>query len=106
LSVSSGDDAADFEVHDGVPVDAQIREDLVPVLVELGRPLGHGWLVAELDGVACTPRSLHYPFTHPHHRNVFDPPALVDEAFSWQNWALRGCLSAFPHRTAPRFSPT
>ena len=36
----SGDDAADLEVDDGVPVEAEVGQDRVAVLVELGRPAG------------------------------------------------------------------
>ena len=38
---ASGDDAADLEVDDGVPVEPEVGEDRVAVLVELGRPLRH-----------------------------------------------------------------
>ena len=45
----SGDDAADLEIHDGVPVDADALEDGVAVLVELGRPPRLRRLLTELN---------------------------------------------------------
>src|SRR5206468_3346012 len=43
------DDASHLQVDDRVPVDAEVGEDRVAVLVELGGPLGLGGLAAELD---------------------------------------------------------
>src|SRR5580692_7695195 len=44
------DDGADLEVHDGIPVDAELLEHGIAVLVELGRPTRGRGLAAELHG--------------------------------------------------------
>src|SRR5438045_3547609 len=44
----SGEHAADLEVDDRVPVDPEVAEDLVAVLVELGCALRHRRFLAEL----------------------------------------------------------
>src|SRR3954463_14032481 len=44
----SCDDAADLEVHDRVPVETELGEDRVAVLVELRRPAGRRRLLVEL----------------------------------------------------------
>src|SRR4051794_6569199 len=49
LCGGSGDDAADLEVHDGIPVEADRLQDLVAVLVEVGRPPELRLLLVELD---------------------------------------------------------
>src|SRR5215469_15114616 len=46
----SADDATDLEVDDGIPVDPQVTEDVVAMLVELRRPPRDGGLLVELDG--------------------------------------------------------
>ena len=60
IIVRSRDDAADLEVDDGVPVEPELAEDVIAVLVELGRPLGlRGLLVVlhrrghQLEGCAA-----------------------------------------------------
>src|SRR5437660_5154647 len=46
----SCDDAADFQVNDGVPVKAELSEDLVAMLVELRCSLGCGGHLVVLHG--------------------------------------------------------
>src|SRR5438552_4253270 len=46
---SSGHDATDLQVHDRVPLEAELAEDRVAVLVELRRPPRDGRPLVELD---------------------------------------------------------
>src|SRR4029453_4143833 len=51
----SGHHAADLEVHDRVPVDPELAEDRVAVLVEPRRPPGRPRLPVVLDGCGAQP---------------------------------------------------